>query len=176
MDYATASLYGVYRDILVNSDGQVLEDRGWVRNTIVDQCRVLLAGFVSNETTGGIQYLAVGRGLDRWDSDDIPATDPATTVGLQDGTPVQIPVDQLYLDYLDVNDEIVAHPTNRVQIKAILPAGFPPPTPPATSYPLREFGLFGRFYHTDFMINSIRHPVIHKDINASLIRLVRLYF
>ena len=89
---------------------------------------------------------------------------------------MQILVAQLDLDYLDINDEIVAQPTNRLQIKATLPAGFPPPVPPATSYPLREFGLFGRFNHTDFMINSIRHPVIHKDINASLIRLVRLYF
>ncbi len=145
-------------------------------NTIVDRCRVLLAGFVTNETTGGIQYLAVGRGLDRWDKNGIPATDPATTVGLQDGSPVRIPVDHLDLNYLDGNDEIVAQPTSRVQIKATLLAGVPRPTPPATSYPLREFGLFGRFGTTDFMINSIRHPVIHKDINASLIRLVRLYF
>jgi len=28
----------------------------------------------------------------------------------------------------------------------------------------------------DYMINGIRHTVIHKDVSATLIRVVRLYF
>ena len=176
MDYPTANVYGAYRDTLIGADGQVLEDRGWRRNTIVDQCRVLLAGFITNETTAGIQYLAVGRGLDIWDENGIPAADPATTLGLQDPSPVRIPVGQLEVDYLDDNDEIVAQPTPRIQLKATLAAGFPAPAPPENVYPLREFGLFGRFDNHDFMINSIRHPIIPKDVNTALIRVVRLYF
>ena len=179
MDSPTANFHGLYRDILLGPNGQLLDDRGWQRNTIVDSCRVLLAGFITNDTntpTAGIQYLAVGRGLESWDSEGAPASDPTTTLGLQDPSPVQIPITELDVDYLDTNDEIVAQPTPRIQIKVTLAAGFPPPVSPAQSYPLREFGLFGRFNNNDFMINSIRHPVIRKDINASLIRLVRLYF
>jgi hypothetical protein len=41
---------------------------------------------------------------------------------------------------------------------------------------LREFGLFGQLAGSDYMLNSIRHPVIHKDGDATLIRVVRLYF
>jgi hypothetical protein len=176
MEHPTASLYGIYRDILIEADGSIQEERGWLHNTIVDRCRVLLAGFVANETTAGIRYLAVGRGLAEWDTEGIPASDPATTIVLQDRSPVRIPVADLDIVYLDASDEVIAQPSNRVQITATLAAGFPAPTPPASSYPLREFGLFGRFGGADFMINSIRHPVIHKDVSASLIRVIRLYF
>jgi hypothetical protein len=179
MEHVTASLHGIYRDILIGPDGRILENRGWVRNTIVNRCRMLLAGFIANHdatTTTGIEYLAVGQGSPAWDTDGIPASDPAATTALQDLSPVQIPKEKLDIVYLDASDEVAAQPSNRIQITATLPAGFPALTPPATSYPLREFSLFGRFDNADFMINSIRHPVIHKDRNASLIRVIRLYF
>jgi hypothetical protein len=172
----SASLYGIYRDTLVGPGGHILEDRGWVKNTIVDRCRVLLAGFVAGAPTSGIQYLALGQGNAAWDAEGTPGPDPARTTALEDGAPYRIEVADLAIAYLDANDEVVGRPTTRIQVTATLPDGIPEPESPANSYPLREFGLFGHFDNADFMINSIRHPVIHKDENATLIRVIRLYF
>jgi hypothetical protein len=167
---------GVYRDILVGSDTHLAYDSGWVSNTIVDRCRVLLAGFMKNEPSDGIQYLAVGQGAAHWDSDGTPAPDPATAVTLEDGYDPPIAVADLDIVYLDDADMEVATPTSRLQITATLEPGYPAPSAPLISYPLREFGLFGRFNGTDYMINNVRHPVIHKDLSATLIRVIRLYF
>ncbi len=168
---------GVYRDILKGSDGSVILDRGWNSNAIVDRCRILLAGFIKNEPSGGIQYLAVGRGDDPWDITGAPAPNAATTTDLENRNSVVIGVgSNLQFAFLDQNDSVVSGATSRLQITATLQPGYPAPLDPLTTYPLREFGLFGRFGTTDYMINVVRHPVIHKDISATLIRVVRLYF
>ena len=52
----------------------------------------------------------------------------------------------------------------------------PPPDENLSSYPLREFGLFGKYGTIPYMIDCIRHPVIHKDTSTTLVRVVRLYF
>jgi hypothetical protein len=45
------------------------------------------------------------------------------------------------------------------------------------TYPLREFGLFGILNNeSSYMINCVRHPVIHKGANTILIREVTLEF
>lgn len=80
------------------------------------------------------------------------------------------------MSYLDETNNEVSAATSRLQITAIMEPGYPVPLAPLTTYPLREFGLFGRFGGTDYMINSIRHPLIHKDETATLIRMIRLYF
>jgi hypothetical protein len=49
-------------------------------------------------------------------------------------------------------------------------------TPPATVFPLREFGLFGELNGVSFMIDYIRHPLIEKDVAVTLERRVRLIF
>lgn len=170
----TSSLRGIYRDLL-QQDGTVIFDSGWSSNTIVNRCRVLLAGFMKNEPSSGIQYLAVGQGLSDWDAAGAPAAIPETTTLVQPYTPT-IPIDQLNVAYLDHNDAPTAEPTNRLQITATLLPGYPAPLAPRSTYPLREFGLFGRFGSSEYMINCIRHPVINKDAAATLIRMVRLYF
>ena len=55
MERIGASLKGIYRDILKGADNRIIHDSGWVSNTIVDNCRVLLAGFMKSEPTDGIQ-------------------------------------------------------------------------------------------------------------------------
>ncbi|MDD5322496.1 MAG: hypothetical protein PHD43_18165 [Methylococcales bacterium] len=171
------ALKGIYRDILSAGDGRIIHDSGWVSNTIVDRCRILLAGFVKNESSsGGIQFLAVGRGLDAWDKEGPPASEPAATIDLVNRHAPPLPVNRLNIVYLDEAASVVANPTNRLQITATLVPGYPPPLAPLNTYPLREFGLFGRFDGNDYMINSIRHPVIHKDADATLVRVIRLYF
>ena len=169
-------LRGIYRDVLKEPRRGVIHDSGWRSNTVVDRCRTLLAGFMRSDGSNGIQYLAVGQGEAAWD-DGIPPTDPVTTVGLTNQA-ADPPVGVAGLDfaYLDASDAPVAGPTQRLQVSATLPPGYPAPLAGGDTYPLREFGLFGRFDTTDYMINCIRHPVIHKGPTATLIRMVRLYF
>jgi len=175
MNYMGGQLKGIYRDILKNSHGSILHDSGWMANTIVERCRILLAGFISNDSSNGIHHLAFGQGLAAWDDSGPPVPDPAAT-GLV--TPYDPPIafGALTVSYLDEGNSEVSAPTSRLQITAILEPGYPAPLAPLTTYPLREFGLFGRFDGTDYMINSIRHSVIHKDASATLIRRIRLYF
>jgi hypothetical protein len=74
--------------------------------------------------------------------------------------------------YLDSDDQEVAGPTDRLQVTAILAPNFPE----NVTCPLRELGLFASLGQQDWMINVIRHPVIFKEAQMTLIRVVRLYF
>lgn len=175
MQHSGVSVQGRYRDLLKGPRGQILHDSGWRRNTIVERGRILLAGFLKNEASVGIQFLAVGQGLASWDSAGIPAPEQSATDLVARYTPV-IPVASLQMTYLDASETGVAEPTPCLQITATLEPGYPAIAAPAVAYPLREFGLFGTFGGTDFMINSVRHAVIHKDAAATLIRVIRLSF
>src|SRR3954452_25587897 len=172
-DAVGVAIQGIYRDRLIEPEGRVLSDSGWRSNLIVLNCRVLLAGFLSNDKAFGIQSLQVGRGAPAWDTTPPPAADPATTNTLVDPAPCVIPVASLTLQYLNAADGVSATPTNRVQIPATL--GPTQPTPPGSPpFPLREFGLFGKFGAAPFMIDYIRHPLIEKDGVVTLERKVRL--
>jgi hypothetical protein len=166
---------GIYRDRLFDAHGRPIFDSGWRNNLIVLRCRVLLAGFMKNETALGIRSLQVGRGDPAWDTTPPPAPDPDAITQLVDSSPFSIPHTDLTLQYLNASDQIVAGPTNRIQIVATLGPGQPTPAtdPP---YPLREFGLFGELNGTLFMIDYIRHPLIEKDGAVTLERRVRLIF
>jgi hypothetical protein len=173
------AVHGVYRDILKEPERGLIYDSGWHRNTIVNRCRMLLAGFMKRDSsTSGIQYLQVGQGVETWDVEGIPDPEPDTTFKLEN--PVADHVNDLVFTYLDAeNDPIhdsADEPTERLQITATLQAGYPAALPGGTTYPLREFALFGQFGLESYMINCIRHPVIHKGPTATLIRVVRLYF
>jgi hypothetical protein len=186
MEVINMSICGFYRDILTGPGGQILDDRGWSSNTIVTECRyfiaTLLAGaIVSNEASDelrhvGIHHMAVGQGQVEWDKTGAP--NPGTeTTGLETpyaGDPIG--QEELAIIYLDRNHNEVTGPTSRLQITATLEAGYPPPPPEKSTYPLREFGLFGYFDGKHYMINCVRHPVIPKAPAATLTRIVRLYF
>ena len=172
------SIKGMYRDILKGRDESTIFDSGWVSNRIVDRCRILLAAFMKNDKSGGIQYLAIGQGLEVWDSTGAPEPDSSTT-GLEAPYP-KIGVERLNLEYLDAHENVVENPTSRLQITATLEQNEPEAAPPLSSSPLREFGLFGKYFDgkdfQDYMIDCVRHPVIHKDVNTTLVRVIRLYF
>lgn len=176
MENVGTSIKGIYRDVLKRNN-HIIFDSGWVLNTITDGCRKLLSAFMKNDQSNGIQFLAVGKGSEDWDiTGALPPT--ASETQLVDHDPYLIPKDNLDFAYLNDNsdnDDIVDGPTNRLQIKATLGEN----EPSTSSYPLREFGLFGPQYpdgSIEYMINCIRHPVIHKDASATLIRVIRLYF
>ena len=174
MELIHSPIKGVYRDILQGPDGQLIWDRGWQPNTIVADCRVLLARLIESNA---IHHMAFGQGLEAWDKDGAPAPDD-TTAQLEDKL-YQTVIDKkdLNITYLDDNDqEVKDRPTNRLQITATLGQNYPAPIPPETTYPLREFGLFGQHNNQNYMINCVRHPVIPKGAATTLIRVVRLYF
>ncbi|OPY74881.1 MAG: hypothetical protein A4E65_03732 [Syntrophorhabdus sp. PtaU1.Bin153] len=184
------SIKGMYRDVLIDPDKGVTYDSGWHSNTIVQNCRVLIAGFMKNESPSGIQYLAVGRGKNEWDGQwntanpPGPALDTVTALESQAvDSPIRVepgaPVpgeEYLQIVYLDQADQpVFGQATNRLEVKATLKPGYPAPIE-FNTYPLREFGLFGSFGGQPFMINCVRHPVIYKDLSATLVREIKLYF
>ena len=175
METPGVSMKGAYRDVLIGNDSQTLHDSGWVSNTIVERGRILLAGFMRNDSPSGIRFLAVGRGEESWDTSARLSAEPTATDLVDRYTPT-IPFDDLTVVYLDESDGVVAEPTNRLQITVTLKAGYPEIEAPAVSYPLREFGLFGAFNGTDYMVNYVKHPVINKDASATLVRVIRLDF
>ena len=169
------TLKGIYRDRLIDGTGAVVHDSGWTPNTIVTNGRVLLAGFIKQDAVLGLQHLAVGEGLAAWDTDGPPPPTEAET-GLVSPFAALIAFADLKVVYLNASDEPIAEASSRLQITATLDPGYPTPPDGETTYPLREFGLFGDFEGSAFMINNVRHPVIHKDESATLIRVIRLYF
>lgn len=168
------TLKGIYRDFLVTADGK-LTDHGWRSNSIVDRCRELLAAFMRGDSALGVQFLALGRGDNSWDSTPPEAPSPGS-FQLTDSSPVTINVGELTLEYLDAVGAVVTGPTNRIQIAVTLAPGSLPIEPGETSYPLREFGLFGRFDADDYMINYVRHPVINIEPDDTFTRTIQLMF
>jgi hypothetical protein len=172
MDNIGTSLHGFYRDQLLDRDQQLLYDSGWQCNTIVTRCRILLAAFMKNDgSANGIKYLMVGRGAEQWDA--LPVSPEPTAEMLINPYASRIELAAPDFTFLNEADQEVQQPTSRLQVRAVLPINFPEPNQVC---PLREFGLFGRLGSADFMINSVRHPLINKEPAMTLIRLIRLQF
>lgn len=166
--------HGIYRDRLVTAAGEVVE-RDWRSNLVVDGCRILLAGFMKGDGPLGIQFALVGRGDPSWDVNGVPAPQRVDTAPV-DPNPFSVAVSAAQIDYLDAAGGVSVQPTPRLEVTLTLPAGQPPLDPGASSFPLREFALFGRIAGNATMINSVRHPVLLKAPGDVLTRTVRLVF
>lgn len=165
---------GLYHDRIIIPKDCII-DLGWHSNIIVDRCRHLLAAFMKGDPSSGIQALKVGKGATSWD--DMPPETPLKTIEqLTDSNPVDIPVDSANIIYLDAAGNPTAGPTHRLKITVTLAPGTPPVESGETSYPLREFGLFGQFGSEEYMIDYVRHPVINKQVDDTLERTVYLIF
>src|SRR5574337_873778 len=180
----TVTLRGMYRDVLRDSGARVIFDSGWKSNTIVADCRRLLASFMRGAPVGasGIQGLQVGAGLATWDQP--PGSPPPGTgqVALVDANPFTVPPANLQIDFLDPSTgNVSGAPTSRLQIVATLGPGVPPwpeagPNPPHVTSTLREFGLIGQLNGIAVLINYITHPAIVKDPTSTLERTIWLVF
>jgi hypothetical protein len=162
--------------VLCDAYGRVLWDRGWHRNTIVLNCRRLLAGFMAGPTMSlGIQGLRVGQGSNAWDLTSPPTPLPTQTA-LVDPNPFLLSGSALQIDFLD-GGTVTSTPTNRLQIIATLGPNVPPwPDANHVSGNLREFGLVGRLNGAETLINYVTHPVIVKDPASTLTRTIWLVF
>jgi hypothetical protein len=177
-EHPTVALHGRYHDVLCGPDGRVVWDRGWSANTIVVDCRRLLAGFMSapsSAISAGIQGLRVGQGSDAWDLTS-PPTPTAAQTALVDPNPFLVPRSALQIDFLD-GATVTATPTNRLQIVATLGPNVPTwPDANHASGNLREFGLVGQLKGAETLINYVTHPVIVKDPASTLTRTIWLVF
>lgn len=161
---------GSYQDRIIPARGQIV-DRGWRSNLIVDRARFLIAGFMRGDGAAGIQRLLVGRGLESWDT--VPEPPVPTAQALVDPDPFEIPLTAAEIEYIDAVGEPTAGPTQRLRLVVTLAEDEPTGDDP---YPLREFGLFGEFAGESYMINYVRHGVIHKPADATLVRTIQLVF
>jgi hypothetical protein len=181
-DMVTVHLHGMYHDVLRDAVGRVLWDSGRKPNTIVADCRRLLAGFMRGTptTVAGIQGLQVGAGLSAWDQPPGPPPPSSAQSALVDPNPFTVSLASQQIAYLQPGSETVSvTPTNRVRIIATLGPGVPPwpdglPQHPAPT--LREFGLVARLGATPVLINYVTHPAIVKDPTSTLNRTIWLVF
>jgi hypothetical protein len=166
---------GKYRDQLFNADGSC-SDYGWRGNIIVDQCRQLLAGFMKGDSANGVQYIALGRGDVSWD-EAMPVPPQMSTESLIDPAPETIAITdaEMSIDFVDSSGVVTVTPSNRIQV-SITVAGSNLPIVGDETFPLREFGLFGLLVPDDYMIDYVRHPVIHIGSADTLVRRVKLVF
>ncbi|WP_432949924.1 hypothetical protein ACQPXM_17740 [Kribbella sp. CA-253562] len=173
---ATDRLSGRYRDVLLGHDGRVVWDRGWRSNTIVGDCRKLLAALVRGAPAAtGITGLRVGAGLAAWDASGPPTATSGTT-RLVDPNPFTAGPAALRMDFLTAAT-VSATPTNRLQIHVTLGPNLP--SWPDGNHPvssLREFGLAATLDGAPVLLNYVTHPVIAKDPASTLQRTIWLTF
>jgi hypothetical protein len=166
---------GKYRDQLQRANGTAY-DFGWRSNVVVNQCRQLLAAFMRGEAATGIQFIALGRGNENWDDQAAPESDPNTD-SLTDASPVIISIADaaMQVDFINSLGAVIADVSQRIQVSVNLEPGSLPIIDDEV-FPLREFALFGRLGAEDYMIDYVRHPVMHIGAGDTLTRRIRLVF
>lgn len=166
---------GEYLDRLIHEDGRLV-DYGWRPNVIVDQCRQLLAAFLHGQTVSGIQHISLGRGDVSWDSLPYEAPVPSTS-SLIDLSPHDIAVAdaEMNVSYLDVAGNTTSDVHSRIEVSVTI-EGDSLPIGSGETFPLREFALYGELNSGDYMIDYVRHGVIHIGQGDVLTRRVRLVF
>jgi hypothetical protein len=170
----TAGSYpiGEYRDVLLGRHNEVIWERDWERNLIVDGLRKLLAALVKGDNQGApIAWWAVGTGDDAWDQGSVPADATRRTFAKLVKETARKPVAQQQIKFfggtftnqLEVSQDFVA---------ADIPGG------PLT-WRLREFGLFAggsAAADSGVLINHRIHPRIDLQSGFTLKRTLRLTF
>ena len=180
INYVTEGLYGMYHDILRDQEGRVIWDRGWRRNTIVVNCRRLLAVFMRRAPAAvGISGLLVGAGLPSWDVPPGPPVPNPNQTALVDPNRFSFALAPAQISFLDpATGAVSTTPTSKIQIVATLGPGVPPwPDANHATITLREFGLFGQLGADPVsLINYVTHPAIVKDPTSTLERTIWLVF
>jgi len=167
---------GVYCDQLISADGDCV-NYGWRSNIVVERCRELIAAFMCGDgaVEAGIQFIALGRGDAEWDS-VAPGSPVMSTSSLKDTSPEIVDVSAMTLAYLDSTGTETSLPTKNLQVTITLSPGLLPTSASEPTFPLREFGLFGRYSGGNYMIDYVRHPVIHVGPDDTLVRRIQLVF
>lgn len=178
------NIKGEYRDVLMKN-GEVIEDRGWNSNKIVEDYGIFLAALMKKDLKEiGIEYMAVGGGSE----DAASFKERVISFFKNESTDIWVwkkKIDALKdIKYLDEDDKEIADPTiktNKLKIDVKFSKSEPPGEEPGdkTTFNFREFallGIDGSNTDTMFLINYVNHGVITKDKNMVLTRTVNLTF
>jgi hypothetical protein len=160
--------WGEHRDMLLGPDGEVVWERPWASNVIVDSLRNLLAALVKGDPQGvHLGFWAVGSGEAAWDSAPAPADAVRRTRTTLYNETGRKPISPAQIAFIGGSF------TNRLEIlssftTADVPAG-----------PLREFGVFAggsAAPGSGVLVNHRVHPRIDMQTGLTLQRTLRLTF
>ena len=176
-------LKGMFRDVLRDASGATVWDRGWINNTIMLDCRRLLATSLRGTPAAtAIKGVAFGAGNPAWDAALPPV--PKEDAAFADGAPhlvLATDTTNFKMDFVNpTTGEISPNtPTRALQIRVTLGPNQPPwPETPVIhpSSTLREFGLFAELEGKRILINYRTHVAIAKDKASTLERTIWLMF
>jgi hypothetical protein len=159
---------GEYRDTLRAAGPAV--GRPWRPNTIVDSAWTLLAGLLKGD--GSVRaslFLAVGEGVEAWDTGDVKAEPTAVRLHAERA---RYRVGESDVRFIDGANRVTPEPTSRLMIEVGLAV-------PAGGWVLREFGLFGSASSTPdtgYLVNYVVHPVLRLRAGQRLTRRLRFSF
>jgi hypothetical protein len=165
---AADAFQGEHRDVLLDADGNVVWERAWAHNVLVDSARSLIAALVKGDAQGApIARWAVGAGDAVWDTSGPPPDSIRRTRTQLFAETGRKAVAAGQIAFLGGTF------TNRLEITstfttADVPAG-----------PLREFGLFAggtNAANTGVLVNHRVHPRIDMQPGFTLQRTLRLTF
>lgn len=174
------NIKGIYRDVLINN-GEVIEDRGWNSNEIVEDYGVFLAALMKKDLKDiGIEYMTVGGGSDGAAS----FKERVISFFKKESTDIWVwakKIDAVKdIKYLDEDDKEIADPTIKTnKLKIVVEFSKDEPSSDETLV-FKEFALLGidSLLNTDtmFLINYVNHGEITKNTNMVLTRTVNLTF
>ncbi len=187
MENPGSIIQGIYRDRLFDASKQPKFDSGWKSNTIMASFHVLLARFIVHDPDlfqyqKGRLIMRLGAGSQAWDTVSGP---PAVQPGEETFPPYAnfLLKEDGDLVWAYLNDQHIEQgkiPSPLVRITATIK----PHTPLDAVCPLREFALYLRLQELssdpnithDFIINHVRHPLISKAPEDTLIRQIQFTF
>jgi hypothetical protein len=167
---------GEHRDILIGPQGDIVWERPWQSNLIVNGLSCLLAGLLmGGEQDLSLTHWAVGAGNEEWDSEGQPSEDErrerttlfheTARMPISPGRGINFFPGELSIDGMTEKLEIIINLTAE-QIQG-------------HNKQLREFGLFAKGeddLNSGVLINHRIHPLIEMKRGFTLQRTLRLTF
>ena len=168
---------GEHRDILIGPEGDIIWERPWQSNLIVNGLRYLLAALVMGDSQGSrLTHWAVGAGKESWDGgSSISEDDRRKLTRLVTETARMAISPGRGISFLSDEETPTSNITERLEITVNLTAE----QLPADNKQLREFGLFAGGEDTPgsgILINHRIHPLIVMKRGFTLQRTLRLTF
>lgn len=165
------NIKGYATDVLIHKNGK--REVLWVDhpNIVVANASVVIAALIAGATGyAGAVIWAVGSGNSAWDATPV---NPANTDSVLVAEVYRKAIPNGSIVFTDVNGNVVAGPTNNIQIQLTFGAT-------EANFSLREFAIYGGTATTaagsGLMINHKIHPVISKTNLLSLQRTLRMTF
>lgn len=157
---------GVYKDKITYSDGRVVETE-WSHNLIVSSALSLITSLLANQSdTKGIQYWAVGSGLQSWDNAMPNPNSSAKTLTTELG---RKKLDETNIRFIDSEGNTSDEPTNKIEVSCFFEEN-------DCNGTWREFGIFGgnatADANTGTLIDKKHHQLITKTNEMTIERTI----